>query len=222
LADDEPGFKPGGYVMLSVNDTGQGMDAETKRRVFEPFFSIRGEGKGTGLGLSTVYGVVHQSGGTVRVESELGKGTTFNILLPRVEVTLPKRGDGAGAGTDSKTVLVVEDEAALRGLVVMMLERLGYAVHESSNGPDALRLVEQGGLRPDVLLTDVVMPEMSGSDLATKVRERLAGVKVIFMSGYADETILDHGVSDPSFEFLRKPFSMSDLETHLNSVLGLK
>ncbi len=223
LPGDDPGFNPGAYVMLSVSDTGQGLDEATKRRIFEPFFSIKGEGKGMGLGLSTVYGVIHQSGGTVRVESELGKGTTFSILLPRVEVTLPKRGDGpaTAAGADSKAVLVVEDEAALRGLVVMMLERLGYAVHEASNGPDALRLVEGGGLRPDVLLTDVVMPEMSGSDLAAKMRQLLPTMKVVFMSGYADETILDHGVSDPAFEFLRKPFSMSDLESHLESVLGM-
>ena len=220
--DDESSFMPGPYVMLSVSDTGQGLDAETRRRIFEPFFSVRGEGKGMGLGLSTVYGVIHQSGGTIRVESTLGKGTTFNILLPRVEFTLPRRGDGPAlvSGADRKTVLVVEDEAALRGLVVMMLERLGYVVREASNGPDALRLVEADCLQPDVLLTDVVMPEMSGSDLATKMRQRLPGVKVIFMSGYADETILDHGVSDPSFEFLRKPFSMADLEVHLDSVLG--
>ncbi len=222
-ASDDPSFGPGAYVMLSVSDTGQGMDAETKRRIFEPFFSIRGEGKGTGLGLSTVYGVIHQSGGTIRVESEVGEGTTFSILLPRVEVTLSSRGAGAGAeGADRKTVLVVEDEAALRGLVVMMLERLGYVVEEASNGPDALRLVQGGSWTPDVLLTDVVMPEMSGSDLAAKVRERLPGVKVVFMSGYADETILDHGVSDPSFKFLRKPFSMADLESHLHSVLGVR
>jgi two-component system, cell cycle sensor histidine kinase and response regulator CckA len=221
--DDDSSFTPGTYVSLSVSDTGQGMDAETRRRIFEPFFSVRGEGKGMGLGLSTVYGVIHQSGGTIRVESELGKGTTFNILLPRVEVTLPRRGDGppVAMGVDAKTVLVVEDEAALRGLVVMMLERLGYAVREASNGPDALSLLEAERLKPEVLLTDVVMPEMSGSDLAAKVRERLPGVKVIFMSGYADETILDHGVSDPSFEFLRKPFSMADLEAHLDSVLGV-
>jgi two-component system cell cycle sensor histidine kinase/response regulator CckA len=219
---DGSGLIAGPYVMLSVSDTGVGMDAETKRRIFEPFFSARGEGRGSGLGLSTVYGVVHQSGGTIRVDSELDEGTTFSILLPRVEVTLSRRGgDSSGAAAaERKMVLVVEDEAALRGLVVMMLEKLGYSVQEAASGPDALKLVDEGKLEPDLLLTDVVMPEMSGSDLVTRVRERMPHLKVIFMSGYADETILDHGVSDPDFQFLRKPFSMADLESHMTSVLG--
>jgi PAS domain S-box-containing protein len=218
--EGDPEFVPGPYVMLAISDTGHGMDIETTRRVFEPFFTTKGEGKGTGLGLSTVYGVIHQSGGNIRVESELGKGATFRIYLPRVEVSLARPAEPGVVGTgEGQLVLVVEDEPALRGLVVMMLEKLGYWVKEAANGREAVILVEEEGLKPDLLLTDVVMPEMGGSALAQRLRKDMSGLKVIYMSGYADDTVLDHGVITPGVDFLRKPFSMADLAAQVESAL---
>jgi two-component system, cell cycle sensor histidine kinase and response regulator CckA len=219
--DAGDGLAPGPYIVLTVSDTGQGMDPETTRRIFEPFFSTKGEAKRSGLGLATVYGIVHQSGGTIRVKSDVGRGTTFSIFLPRVEVSLSRRGEeGDRSAAEGKLVLVVEDEPALRGLVVMMLEKLGYLVHEAGNGSEALRMVQEGGLKPDLLLTDVVMPGMSGTVLVERLRGFMPELKVMYMSGYADETILDHGVISAGMEFLRKPFSMNDLEERVNALLG--
>jgi two-component system cell cycle sensor histidine kinase/response regulator CckA len=221
-AGSDQDVAPGPYIVLSVSDTGRGMDQETARRIFEPFFTAEGATQGSGLGLSAVHGVVRQAGGGIRVRSELGKGTTFEVYLPRVEVSTeelaqPPASEAMGEG---ELVLVVEDEPALRGLVVMMLERLGYRVKEAADGREATRMVEDQGMKPDLLLTDVVMPEMSGSVLAERLRKYMPGLKVIFMSGYADGTILDHGVSDPDVDFLRKPFSVAELEALMKSVLG--
>ena len=220
-ADCDQNLAPGPYIMMAVSDTGEGMEPETTRRIFEPFFNAKGDGKRTGLGLSTVYGIVHQSGGTIRVKSAVGRGTTFYILLPRVEVSLSRGNDEADRrAAESRLVLVVEDEPALRGLVVMMLEKLGFSVKEAGNGREALRMIEEGGVKPDLLLTDVVMPEMSGTVLVERLHSRMPDLKVMFMSGYADETILDHGVIGPGMEFLRKPFSMTDLEGRVEALLG--
>jgi two-component system cell cycle sensor histidine kinase/response regulator CckA len=216
----EHGVEPGSYVKVAVSDTGEGMDAETKRRVFEPFFKPKGEG--SGLGLSTAYGIVHQSGGTINVDSAPGKGSTFTIYLPRVEFALARTGGAAdrASAPGGRAVLVVEDEPALRGLVVMMLEKLGYDVFEAGNGGEALRLIQEEGLQPDLLLTDVVMPEMSGTVLVERLQGFMPGLKVMYMSGYADETILDHGIIGAGMEFLRKPFSMTDLEERVEALLG--
>ena len=221
-AESERDIAPGPYILLAVRDTGRGMDAETARRIFEPFFVGKGQSQGTGLGLSAVYGIVRQSGGDILVDSELGKGATFRIYLPRVEVSVAAPGGAAESMAEQAgpLVLVVEDEPALRGLVVAMIEKMGYVVKEAANGGQALALVEREGLVPDLLLTDVVMPEMSGSVLAERLRGRMPGLKVIYMSGYADDTILDYGVVDPNVDFLRKPFSMASLETRITKVLG--
>ena len=217
-----PDLRPGAHILLSVGDTGPGMDPETARRVFEPFFATKGQAQAPGLGLPSVHGIVHQSGGDIRVESEPGKGTTFSVYLPRVENSLAmptKREDKKRPG-EAKLVLIVEDEPALRGIVTMMLEKLGYRTREASNGAEALALVERQGLRPDLVLTDVVMPEMSGTVLAENLRKHMPSLKVVYMSGYADETVLGHGVVGERVDFLRKPFSMADVAGRLEAVFG--
>jgi two-component system, cell cycle sensor histidine kinase and response regulator CckA len=221
-AERKSGMPAGQYVLLAVSDSGCGMDAETQRRAFEPFFTTKAEGKGTGLGLSTVYGIIRQSGGNIRVQSKPGKGTVFSIWLPRIEDDLaaPAERRGGAAQGDGQHVLIVEDEGGLRGLVVMMMEKLGYRVDEAANGGEALMLVEEKGLRPDLLLTDVVMPGMTGVALVERLRRVMPHLKVIYMSGYTDEDVLGRGVKDPGVDFLRKPFSMSDLATQAAALLN--
>jgi two-component system, cell cycle sensor histidine kinase and response regulator CckA len=218
-ADSHVGVIPGGHVMLAVSDTGCGMDEEVKRHLFEPFFTTKGEGHGTGLGLSTVYGIVQQSGGSVWVYSEPSRGTTFKVYLPRVdaapaplpaEETAPIHGNG-------ELVLVIEDEPALRGLAKLVIERLGYRVVAAENGGAALIRVEEEGLRPDVILTDVVMPGMNGRVLVERLSRTLPSVKVIYMSGYTDDAVLHHGIHHTGVGFLQKPFSISDLAAALEA-----
>jgi len=193
-------LSPGGYVMLSVGDAGSGMDEEAKQRVLE---------------------VVQQSGGHVLVESEPGTGTTFRLLFPRVETILPREAaaESSPEKEQPRLVLVVEDEEVLRGIVVMMVEKLGYEAMEAGNGPEALALVESRDLRPDVLLTDFVMPEMNGRELAERLRGMFSGLKVIYMSGYASGNTVEVGVDDPDVRFLQKPFSTADLGSHLKVIL---
>ena len=212
---------PGRYVMLAVSDTGTGMDADTQRRLFEPFFTTKGEGKGTGLGLSTVYGIIRQSGGSIWVYSELGKGSTFKVYLPRIEAeaagaaeTEPVTVRGGG-----EVVLVVEDEAPLRDLAKLVIENLGYRVVATANGGEALILVEEQGLKPDLVLTDVVMPGMNGRALVDRLRRTLPELKVVFMSGYTDDAVVQHGVLDSTLAFLQKPFTVSALAARLRSAL---
>ncbi len=218
-----PDVVPGPYVMLAVTDSGHGMDAAIAKRIFEPFFTTKGEGKGTGLGLSTVYGIVRQSGGDVRVQSEVGRGTTFTVYLPRVDVERKQtisEGDVATIQGQGQSVLVVEDEPALRGLAVLMIERLGYKVAEAASGAEALTLIDRQGLRPDVLLTDVVIPGMGGPALAEQLKERVPGLKAIYMSGYGDDAVSGRGVLGPDVDFLQKPFTVSDLARAIGKVLG--
>jgi two-component system cell cycle sensor histidine kinase/response regulator CckA len=216
------GLFPGAYVMLSVSDTGSGMDAEVKRRMFEPFYTTKGEAKGTGLGLSTAHGIVRQSGGDIWVESEPGKGATFRVCLPLVkdEPVYEAKSETTVAKGEGELVLVVEDESALRGLAMVMIERLGYRVAGAANGAAALGLVVDEGLRPDLILTDVVMPGMSGHALAERLSSTLPDTKVVYMSGYTDDAIAHHGVLDPGIDFLQKPFAMADLAAMIRSVLA--
>ncbi|OFW60995.1 MAG: hypothetical protein A2133_04260 [Actinobacteria bacterium RBG_16_64_13] len=221
--ESHAGVEPGPYVMLSVSDTGSGMDAETKRRIFEPFYTTKGEGRGTGLGLSTVYGIVHQSGGSIWVYSEPGNGTTFRVYLPQAEgepepVAPPEVGAAGGKG---QLILIVEDEPSLRSLASLMIERLEYRAVEAANGGEALILVEEEGLRPDLLLTDVIMPGMSGSVLVERLRKTLPDLRVIFMSGYPDSAMANHGIIDSDISFLQKPFSMSGLAAKVRATLGM-
>jgi two-component system cell cycle sensor histidine kinase/response regulator CckA len=203
--------KPGAYVMLSVTDSGTGIDKATQARIFEPFFTTKPSGKGTGLGLSTVFGIVQQSGGHVWVESEPGKGTCFKVYLPRVEAAaddVPSQKPSAMArGTE--TVLLVEDEEQVRAVVRGILHRHGYTVIEASNGDDALLVSERHRGKIDLLLSDVVMPGMSGPDLAKRLSPTRPSMKVVCMSGYTDDAAVRHGVMDAAFAYLQKPASIS-------------
>ncbi|MEP6692721.1 MAG: PAS domain S-box protein [Gemmatimonadaceae bacterium] len=219
-------FVPGPYVMLAVTDTGCGMDKETQGRVFEPFFTTKGPGKGTGLGLSTVYGIVKQSGGYVWVYSELGHGTTFKIYLPRVEdaVDLPRapeapKSQEALRGTE--TILLVEDEDALRTLMHRALAKYGYTVLEARNGREALAICEAYTDRIHVVVTDVVMPEMGGRELVDRLATLRTGepIRVLFMSGYPGGDMVRRGVLDAQTAFLQKPLTLASLARKIREIL---
>ncbi len=215
-------MKPGRYVMLSVSDTGVGMTPEVKEHLFEPFFTTKEEGKGTGLGLSTVYGIVKQSGGDIWVYSEPGQGTTFKIYLPRVEEgasALPHEGDKDSLPRGRETILLVEDELSVRGFAVQVLRENGYNLLEAVNGSEALRMVQEYAGEIHLLLTDVVMPQVGGKELAQKLKALRPNIKVLFTSGYTDNAIVHHGVLEPGVKFLQKPFSPAALAQKVREVL---
>lgn len=215
------GVVPGRYVMLTMSDTGCGMDNETRSHIFEPFFTTKAKGKGTGLGLSTVYGIVNQSGGTIWVYSEPGQGTTFKIYLPQVEAEPAKltREESRVERGQGELILIVEDDQAICRLIQKLVESLGYRAHVTNNGGVALILIEEQRLRPDLLLTDVVMPGIGGRVLVERIHRTLPDLKVIYMSGYTDDAIVHHGVLEPGIDFLQKPFSMANLASKIKSVL---
>jgi PAS domain S-box-containing protein len=221
FARTHAGATPGAYVMLSVTDTGSGMDKPTLARIFEPFFTTKEKGKGTGLGLSTVFGIVQQSGGTVWVYSEPGMGTSFKVYLPRVdidpEVTRPLLPDTALRG--SETVLLVEDEDPVRDVARGILQRYGYIVLEAHDGADALRICERHAGTIDLLLTDIVMPAMSGPQLARRLVPTRPSMKVLCMSGYTDDAAVRHGFSDGEFAHLQKPLTIGALTSAVRAVL---
>jgi CheY-like chemotaxis protein len=213
---------PGPYVLLAVTDTGTGMDVETMAHAFEPFFTTKGEGKGTGLGLATVYGIVKQSGGFVKVYSEVGRGTTFKVYLPCLQDSAHPEGTEQAAPSvpgGTETVLLVEDEEGVRALTQLLLRQCGYKVLAAAGGAQALELIagHQGPL--DILVTDVVMPGMGGPQLAEAVRLKYPGVKVLFLSGYTDDAVFRHGVLESETAFLQKPFTISALANKLREVL---
>jgi signal transduction histidine kinase/ActR/RegA family two-component response regulator len=214
--------QPGPYVMLAVSDTGCGMAPEILARVFEPFFTTKEVAKGTGMGLATVYGIVKQSGGSICVYSEPGNGTVFKIYLPSstgdsAEENLS--GPDAEIPRGTETVLVVEDEEAVRGLTRQVLEVNGYTVLEARHGDEAITLCQQIAEPIDLLLTDVIMPQMNGPELAARVTELYPALKVLFVSGYADHAIVRHGTLDPDTSFLQKPFSPAELARKVREVL---
>jgi PAS domain S-box-containing protein len=214
--------QPGSYVMLAVSDTGTGMSDATKARVFEPFFTTKEVGKGTGLGLSTVYGIIKQSGGYIWVYSEPGHGTTFKIYLPRVEATVAPAAPSpppAVALGGAETVLVVEDQAEVRRLTHRVLAARGYRVLVAADGPEALRVAEQHPDPIHLLVTDVIMPGMSGREVALLLSPQRPAMKVLYLSGYADESIVHHGVLEPGIAFLQKPFTVEALARKVREVL---
>ncbi|MEW6487039.1 MAG: ATP-binding protein [Thermodesulfobacteriota bacterium] len=218
-----PELAPGPYVMLAVSDTGQGMPPEVVARLFEPFFTTKEQGRGTGLGLATVYGIVKQSGGHIAVYSEPGTGTAFKVYLPRAAEDAgapapdPKPEETPVSGTG--TVLVVEDEDPVRATVRQVLAALGYTVHDARTPDDAFLLA--GGLdRLDLLITDVILPGMSGRDVAERLRKERPGLRVLYVSGYTDDAIVRHGVLDPGLAFLQKPFTRDALARKVREVLG--
>jgi CheY-like chemotaxis protein len=221
-AAQHPSAAPGPYVMLAVSDTGVGMDETTRLRIFEPFFTTKELGRGTGLGLSTVYGIVKQSRGNIWVYSEPGGGTTFKVYFPRVASATPKsepvRTSAAVHGTG--TILIVEDEVALREVVARILRSAGYTVLSAANGGDALRLLEGHSGPVHLMLTDVVMPGMSGPELAARVAAVRPEVKVIYTSGYADDAVLRHGVLANTIHFVGKPYTTEALTGKVSEVLG--
>jgi CheY-like chemotaxis protein len=214
---------PGRYAMLAVSDTGAGMDAETQRHIFEPFFTTKEPGSGTGLGLAVVYGVVKESGGHIDVTSEPGRGSTFKIYLPAVEKELTHgedagRGDGDGTPEGTETILLVEDDQLVRTMVVKVLTVAGYEVLSASGGGEAEAIVDRGDV-PDLLVTDVIMPELNGREVADRLRQRLPGLRVLFMSGFTDDAILRSDLLEPDSDFLQKPFRSRALTAKVREVL---
>jgi CheY-like chemotaxis protein len=208
--------------MLAVTDTGCGMDAETQSHIFEPFFTTKDPGKGTGLGLATVYGIVKQSEGYIWVYSERGVGTSFKIYLPRVEDEAEPEDSpvtGAGVAQGTETVLVVEDEEMVRRLARKVLTRHGYKVLEACNGEEALSLAAQHPGSIDLLLTDTVMPKLSGREVTSQLVRTHPHLKVIFISGYTDDAVVRHGILEASVPFLQKPFTPDTLARKLRDVL---
>jgi CheY-like chemotaxis protein len=217
-----PGSQPGPYVLLSVSDTGVGMDAETRGRVFEPFFTTKAVGKGTGLGLATVYGIVKQSGGYITVTSEPAHGSIFKVYLPRVEAAtaapaVRSAQEDPQGGTE--TVLVAEDEAAVRNLARRALQRFGYRVLVAGNGQEALALARASQESIHLLLTDVVMPEMGGRQLAEHLARERPTTRVLFTSGYTDAAVLQPQGSGRVSAFLPKPYTPVQLARKVREVL---
>lgn len=222
-SQDHVSVVPGDYVMLAISDTGCGMNEETRQHIFEPFFTTKEQGKGTGLGLSTVYGIVKQSGGNIWVYSEEGHGTTFKIYFPRVTAEAEEYRRTANAhevAGGSETILLVEDAEWVRTLARQVLETAGYRVLEAGNADTAIRLCDKiNGDRIDLLLTDVVMPGMSGNDMSRIISAKHPGMPVLYMSGYTDDAIVQHGVLEAGINFLQKPFTPAALALKVREVL---
>jgi CheY-like chemotaxis protein len=218
-------MKSGPYVMLAVSDNGVGMTPETQARVFEPFFTTKEKGKGTGLGLATVYGIIKQTGGYIWVYSEVGKGTTFKIYLPRVAEPVERKDRPSGAWSaivppkGTETVLLVEDEESVRKLARKCLEEQGYTVLEAANSDQALRICNKYDKTIHLLMTDVIMPGLDGRQLARRVTTLRPEIRVLYVSGYTENTIVHRGVLDAGIAFLQKPFRPLDLAVKVREVL---
>jgi two-component system cell cycle sensor histidine kinase/response regulator CckA len=217
----QPYLHPGEYVALVVRDSGQGIDAETRARIFEPFFTTKEKGKGTGLGLATVYGIVKQSGGYIWVESEPGRGSNFFVLLPRVPEPATKNvlQEAFDFRSGGETILIVEDDPALRKMAAEVLSDTGYKVLTAPSGADALDVAAEHQGPLDILLTDIVMPGMTGRELAEQIVARFPRTRVLYMSGYTDDAIVNHGLQDQSMHVLQKPFTHQELVRHVHEAL---
>jgi CheY-like chemotaxis protein len=220
-AAEHHGVVAGAYVLLAASDTGIGMDKATQARIFEPFFTTKEKGKGTGLGLSTVFGIVQQCGGSVWVYSEPGRGTAFKVYLPRVDAPL----DSSGLSTaptmlrGTETILLVEDDDRVRAVALGILRKHGYKVVEASNPGEALLRCEDHPGDIHLLLTDVVMPQMSGPELAKRLAKARPHMKILCMSGYTDDAVVRHGALEAGIAFLQKPFTPPTLTAKIRSVL---
>ena len=217
-----PGLPPGGYALLTVADNGHGMDAQTKARIFEPFFTTKEVGKGTGLGLAMVYGIVTAHGGHIDVQTSVGRGTTFRVFWPLASGQVKPGSDHdldvtVRGGTE--TVLLVEDEDQVRGLARTVLDSYGYTVIEARDGAEAEQIGRRGNEYLHLMVTDVVMPGISGLELATRLSKVRPGMRVIFMSGYPDEVIGSRGALAEDVAFLQKPFSPEELARQVRDVL---
>ncbi|MGK2855888.1 MAG: ATP-binding protein [Thermoanaerobaculia bacterium] len=221
-ADAHAEVKPGCYVMLAVSDTGCGMDAETQAQIFDPFFTTKAEGKGTGLGLATVFGIVRQSGGHIWVYSERDHGTMFKVYLPVVEQEASPRklpvAERPPGGTE--TILVVEDDELVREITVEALRGCGYEILEAADGREAIEICEARSGAIDLLIADSVMPGMSGRVVAERIAAARPGIKVLFVSGYSEDTVIRHGLVESAIAFLQKPFSAAALAKKVREVLG--
>jgi len=224
-AAKRPAMTAGEYAQISVSDTGCGMDEQTKAHIFEPFFTTKEIGQGTGLGLATVYGIVKQSGGFIWVESSVGKGTTFDIFLPRakgpVSVVTPERTQ-RGAERGSGTILIAEDESGVRDLASQTLRAAGYTVLEAKDGEEALCVAENHEGTIHLLLTDVVMPKLSGVEIAERLRSKRPGMQVLLMSGYSEYSHGNKQSTESSMQMLQKPFSLESLTTRVREILQEK
>jgi len=225
--DDEyckkhPLCKPGDYVMLAISDTGAGMDMETQQNIFDPFFTTKEEGEGTGLGLATVYGIVKQHDGNIDVYSEVGKGSVFKVYFPRVEEkadSISRKSSLSNLPRGSETVLVVEDESMVRNIAIKILKRQGYNVMHADEGGNAIVMARKRGVPIDLLLTDVVMPNMDGRELADELQGHHPEMKVLFTSGYTEDVIAHHGILDKGLEFIGKPYTPKTLAVKVREVL---
>jgi CheY-like chemotaxis protein len=220
---EHPEVVPGPYVLLVVRDTGMGIDEQTRVHLFEPFFTTKGPGKGTGLGLPTVYGIVKQSGGWIWVPSEVSKGTTFQIYLPRIDAegaAAEEKPPAAAKWGHDKTVLVVEDQDAVRGLAKAILKSLGYQVLSAADGNEALALEARHEGPIHLALTDVVLPGMTGKQLADRLKVLRPEIRVLFTSGYPRDVIAERGVVDRDVAYIAKPYSPQDLAAKVREVLG--
>jgi CheY-like chemotaxis protein len=222
-AEDHFGVKPGAHVMLAISDSGVGMTPAVQAQIFEPFFTTKGPGKGTGLGLSTVFGIVQQSAGNIWVYSEPGHGTTFKVYLPCAEADVNTAGSPTATALPlrgTETILLVEDEEQVRAVVTTILGRQGYQLLVARTGEEALLLCEQHNGPIDLLLTDVVMPHMSGPELAKRVSEIRPATKVLYMSGYTDDSIVRHGVLTGVMSFVQKPITSELLGRKVREALA--
>jgi CheY-like chemotaxis protein len=216
-------LRAGDYVVLTVADTGTGMDDETRARIFEPFFTTKGPGKGTGLGLATVYGIIKQTGGGILVDTQLGRGTTFYIYLPHERRHVDQTKTIAiepPVGTNCETVLVVEDDEIVRQLMCDVLEENGYTLLCAIDGPAAIALANDYNNIIDLLVTDVIMPQMNGPELASRLSLSRPELKVLYVSGYSADDIGDHGVLKEDVQLLQKPFSPQTLLQRMREVLN--
>lgn len=212
----------GWYIIINISDTGVGMDADIKKHIFEPFFTTKEKGRGTGLGLSTVYGIIKQSGGNIIVDSEPGNGTTFKIYLPALDQTQPQLTEPTDTQLNLKgdeTIFVVEDEDAVRALVCRTLSSYGYNIKESANPAEALERLKSSDLKIDLLLTDMIMPNLSGKQLAEKALKQRPKLKILYMSGYTDEVIIHQGIQGKRTSFIHKPFTNNELLRQIRQIL---